>query len=76
MARRKSKRKVPVFRSFNVIYEDGSVTSNRRVASNLLDQSYGDALEDLVLKAITEQDLQIAERSGNPRAKIKSITPA
>ena len=76
MARKKSKSKNAAFQSFNVTYEDGSVTSNRRVSSDLLDQAFGDALEDLVRTAIADQDQEIAQRSGQRRAKIKSITPA
>jgi hypothetical protein len=76
MARKKSKSKGAAFRAFNVNYEDGSVTSNRRVSSDLLDETFGDALEDLVMNAIQDQDNEIAERSGYHRAKIKSIVPA
>ena len=76
MARKKSKSKGPAFMVFNVDYEDGSVTSNRRVASELLDQSFGAALEDLALKAILDQDNDIAQRSGQRRSKIKKITRA
>ena len=61
---------------FNVAYEDGTMTSNRRVANELLDQSFGDDLEDLARAAIEEQDREIAQRSGAPRPKIRSIAPA
>jgi hypothetical protein len=76
MARKKPKGKGAVFTAFNVAYEDGTVTSNRRVPNKLLDQSYGDAFEDLVRAALEDQDLEIAKRSGQSRAKIKSITKA
>lgn len=76
MARKKSKSKGAAFLSFNVNYEDGMVTSNRRVSNDQLDQSFGDDLLDLVRTAIEAQDNEIAERSGQRRAKIKSITPA
>lgn len=62
--------------AFNVNYEDGMVTSNRRVSNDLLDQSFGDSLQDLAHSAIASQDNEIAQRSGQRRAKIKSITPA
>jgi hypothetical protein len=75
MARKKSGRKAAAFMSFNVTYEDGMVTSNRRVSSKLLDQSFGDSLEDLALAAIEDQDNEIAQRSGERRAKIKTIAP-
>ncbi len=76
MAGKKSKGKSPQFLMFNVTYGDGTVTSNRRVSTDLLDQSYGDALEDLVRAAIEQQDNDIAERSGQARAPIKSIAKA
>ena len=74
MARKKSKSKGVAFMAFNVVYEDGSVTSNRRVSNDLLDQTFGDLLEDLVKSVISDQDNEIAQRSGQRRAKIKSIT--
>ena len=58
------------------VNEDGSVTSNRRVSNELLDQSFGAKLEDLALKAILDQDNDIAQRSGQRRSKIKKITRA
>ena len=76
MARKKLKGKGPSFRSFNVVYVDGTISSNRRVDSNLLDVSFGDDIDDLVKVAILEQDKQIAERSGQSRGEIKSIKPA
>ncbi|MEQ8807082.1 MAG: hypothetical protein RLO05_08620 [Rhodospirillales bacterium] len=76
MAGKKSKGKAPQFLMFNVTYGDGTVTSNRRVSTDLLDQSYGDSLEDLVRAAIEQQDNDIAERSGQTRAPIKSIAKA
>ena len=66
---------------FNVHYENGEVTSNRRVASDLLDQSFGDSLLDLAFTAIEAQDNEIASESVTGpywsyygRSKIKSIT--
>ncbi len=49
---RKTKGKAAGFTMFNVAYEDGMVTSNRRVSSELLDQSFGDDLQDLARTAI------------------------
>lgn len=74
MARKNPKGKAALFTAFNVAYEDGMMTSNRRVSNNLLDQSFGDSFEDLARAAIEEQDNEIAKRSGQARAKIKSIT--
>ena len=62
--------------AFNVTYEDGRVTSNRRVSNDRLDQSFGTALLDLARTAIEDQDNEIAERSGQRRAKIKTIVRA
>jgi len=72
----KSKGKSAAFVTFNVNYEDGTITSNRRVSADLLDQSFGDALLDLAHTAIKEQDNEIARRSNQPRGKIKSIVRA
>ncbi len=76
MVRKKPKGKGVVFTTFNVSYEDGMVTSNRRVSNDLLDQSFGDSFQDLARTAIENQDNEIAERSGNRRAKLKSIVRA
>jgi hypothetical protein len=74
MARKKSDGKAAAFTMFNVTYEDGTLTSNRRVSNDLLDQSFGDELLDLARTAIQQQDNEIAARSQQRRAKIKSIT--
>jgi len=58
---------------FNVTYEDGTITSNRRVSTGLLDQSFGDDELDMAHTAIKDQDNEIARRSEQKRAKIKSI---
>jgi len=72
MARKKAD-KTAAFTMFNVTYEDGTITSNRRVPNEQLDQSFGDALLDLARTAIQQQDNEIAARSQQRRAKIKSI---
>ncbi len=76
MARRKPKGKGVAFTAFNVNYEDGMVTSNRRVSNELLDQCFGESFQDLARTAIEAQDNEIAKRSGQRRAKIKSIVQA
>ncbi len=76
MARKKPKGKSAAFTAFNVNYEDGMVTSNRRVSNDLLDQSFGESFQDLARTAIEDQDNEIAQRSGQRRAKIKSIVRA
>ena len=73
MARKKLKGKNASFVMFNVNYKDGMVTSNRKVSNDLLDQSFGDALQDLARTALENQDNEIAHRSGQRRAKIESI---
>ena len=73
---KKSKGKGAAFIMFNVMYEDGMVTSNRRISNDLLDQSFGDSLQDLARIAIENQDNEIAQRSGHSRAKIKTIARA
>ena len=56
--------------SFDVVYEDGSQRSNRRVPADLLDSLDKDKA---VLEALQEQDRAIAEKSGNPPLTIKSF---
>jgi hypothetical protein len=55
---------------FNVTYEDGSQTSNRRVPDTLLEMLDAD---DQIQAFIEAQDREIAERSGRPRGPIASI---
>ncbi len=76
MAQKKPKGKSPRFRLFNVTYEDGTLSSNRRVEIERLDQTFGDDLLDLARTAIEEQDNTIAERSKQRPAKIKSVVEA
>ena len=73
MARKKQKGKTTPFIMFNVTYEDGTITSNRKVFMDRLDQSFGDDLLDLAHTAICDQDNEIAQLSNQPRGKIKSI---
>ncbi len=73
MARRKAKSK-PAFEVFNVVYMDGSLSSNRRVSSKFLDDRFGEDPIDLARRAIEEQDQAIAVKSGVAKSKIKSIT--
>lgn len=55
---------------FNVTYEDGSLSSNRRVPSVDLGGLEGDAPAKAIIEA---QDRQIGEMSGRPRGRIKSL---
>jgi hypothetical protein len=55
---------------FDVLYEDGSQRSNRRVPAELL----GGLEKDAPARGfIIEQDREIAEKSGRPALSIKSI---
>jgi hypothetical protein len=58
------------FTLFDVVYEDGTQRSNRRVPSELLGGPDGDAPARAVIE---EQDRLIAEKSGNPAVAVKSI---
>jgi hypothetical protein len=55
---------------FDVIYEDGSQRSNRKVPSEILGGLDGDAPARAVIE---EQDRVIAEKSGNPPMAVKSM---
>jgi len=58
---------------FDVVYEDGTQKSNRRVPAEILDGLEGDA----PAKAeIEQQDREISARSGVPALAIKSIRRA
>jgi hypothetical protein len=57
---------------FDVVYEDGTKSSRRRVAAAELD--IHDDSDSAAKTIIMSQDQKIAEMSGNPRGPIKSIT--
>jgi hypothetical protein len=59
------------FVMFDVIYEDGSQRSNRKVDASLLGGLDGD---EPARTAIMDQDRAISEKSGLPPLAIKSIT--
>lgn len=58
------------FVMFDVIYEDGSQRSNRKVDAGLLGGLDGD---EPARDAIMEQDRAIAQKSGLPPLSIKTI---
>jgi hypothetical protein len=58
---------------FDVLYEDGTQRSNRRVPAELLGGLDGD---EPARVAIEEQDREIAEKSGQPPLRIKTIKRA
>jgi hypothetical protein len=58
------------FVMFDIVYEDGSQRSNRKVSSDLLGGLDGD---EPARTAIMDQDRAISERSGLPPLAIKTI---
>ncbi len=58
------------FTFFDVVYEDGSLRSNRRVPSEILGGLDGDAPARAFIE---QQDRLIAEKSGTPPMAVKSI---
>ena len=73
MSRRSAVRRVEEFILLDVLYEDGSRTSNRKVPGSELGEVDGDLHAKTYIEA---QDRQIAEISGKPRTPIKSLTRA
>jgi hypothetical protein len=70
MARKPGTRAGAEFVLFDVLYEDGSQRSNRRVPSSVLAGGEGDGP---VIDFIAEQDRVIATKSGLPAVAIKSV---
>jgi hypothetical protein len=70
MARKQKAKVKSEFILFNVLYEDGSQSSNRRVPSTELGGLEGDAPAKFIIET---QDREIAERSGKRRSAIKTI---
>jgi len=56
---------------FDVLYEDGSRASNRRVPASVVGGLDGD---EPARRVIEEQDEVIAAKSGRPRVSIKRLT--
>lgn len=71
LARKKSKPIESGYALFDVIYEDGSRTSNRRVPRTILGGLDGD---EVARKVIEDQDNAIAEKAGRSRIPIKKIS--
>jgi hypothetical protein len=66
----RKKQTVVNFVMFDVFYQDGTRTSNRKVPEA---EPYEHDYEARVKAIIEEQDRDIAEKSGRPRGPIKSI---
>ena len=73
MARKPGTRIVGEFVLFDVVYEDGTQRSNRRVPMAALDGLDGDEPARAIIAA---QDDEIAQKSGVARSAIKSIRRA
>ena len=58
------------FIMFDIVYEDGTLSSNRKVPIAELDPIDGDKSAKAIIEA---QDRKIAEMSGQPRGPVKSI---
>ena len=61
------------FMLYDVLYEDGTRTSNRKVPSAELDIFDVEGSARAIIEA---QDRKIAEMSGRPRGPIKSMVPS
>ena len=72
MGRRKPTARVE-FVLFDVFYEDGMVTSNRKVPGSALGGLDEDASARAVIEAL---DRELVARSGHPRSRIKSVCRA
>jgi hypothetical protein len=73
MARRPGSRRVEEFVLFDVLYEDGTQTSNRKVPASELEGFEGDEAAKPYLEG---EDRKIAEMSRKPRGPIKSVMRA
>ncbi len=73
MGRKPGTRSGGEFALFDVIYEDGSQRSNRRVPLALLGGLDGD---EPAKAEISKQDAEIAEKSGRPPMRIKTVKRA
>jgi hypothetical protein len=71
MARKKSKPLDNGWVLFDVLYEDGTRRSNRRVPAAALNSLEGEAAARELIEA---QDREIAEKSGRPPVPIKQLT--
>ena len=71
MGKRSAGRRVEEFILFDVLYEDGTRTSNHKVPGSGLGGFEGDVPAKTYIEA---QDRQIAEICGKPRARVKDLT--
>jgi hypothetical protein len=71
MGRRSTVRRVEEFILFDVLYADGTRTSNRKIPGAQLGEAKGDVFAKTYIEA---QDRKIAEISGKSRTTVKSLT--
>ena len=69
----RAKKKNSEYLLFDVLYEDGSQTSNRKVPAAELE---GSNSEDAAKAFIEAQDRKISEASGLPRGPVKAVIRA
>ncbi len=72
MGRSKKKQKESNVVLFDVWYDDGTRSSNRKVMASEL-EGFDDDDEEQIRQIIEAQDQKIADLSGRPRAQIKSV---
>lgn len=70
MARKKRPDDKKSFVLFDIVYEDGTLSSNRKVPATELNSLDGDAPARAFIEA---QDRDIAEKSGRSRGRVKTI---
>lgn len=70
MARKRKSTSTSAYVLFDVVYADGTLTSNRKVPGADLGGLDGD---EPALTFIETQDREIGEKSGKQRGKIKTI---
>ena len=68
---RARKKSAPAFVMFDVVYEDGTLSSNRRIPGEVLEDIFSN---DPARAYIEKQDSKIAGQSGIKKPKIKSVT--
>ena len=74
MGSRNKKAAKATFETFNVVYVDDTLSSNRRVPGELMENPYGEDPLEIARLAIEKQDDEIAQRSGIRKPRIKSVT--
>jgi hypothetical protein len=67
---KKTKKIEDIFMQFDVIYEDGTKSSRRKVNIAGLQK---DEIDAFAMTDIMAQDRKIGEKSGKPRGKIKQL---